>query len=191
MHAPVRTVAPAAIASTAEARMACSIDAEVTEWDTLLDRLVSAATAHLDGWRGVLGRCVMSQTWRQDFDEWDQDLRLPFPDCTVSELRYFEVDDESGTAVASTNYDVLADELGSYVRMRDDFDYPGDLAEVRGIRITFTAAMASPEREAVKHAVLMLVAHWFANREAVTNGPANAMPLGVEALIAPLRWVGV
>lgn len=56
MHAPVRTVAPAsAIASTAEARMACSIDAEVTEWDSLLERLVSAATAHLDGWRGVLG----------------------------------------------------------------------------------------------------------------------------------------
>lgn len=171
--------------------MACSIDAEVTEWDTLLDRLVSAATAHLDGWRGVLGRCIMTQTWRQDFDDWDQELRLPFPDCTVTEVRYFEVDDVSGTAVASTSYDVLNDERGTYVRMRDAFDDPGDLAEVRGVRITFTAVMDATEREVVKHAVLMLVAHWFANREAATDGTTTTLPLGVEALIAPLRWVGV
>jgi len=35
------------------------------------------------------------------------------------------------------------------------------------------------------------VAHCFAHREAVTDGTTTTLPLGVEALIAPLRWVGV
>lgn len=172
--------------------MACSIDAEVTEWDGLLERLVAAATAHFDGWRGMLGRCIMTQTWRQDFDDWAEELRLPFPDCTVSELRYHEAGDDSGTLVAATDYDVLADELGSYIRLHDDFAGPGELAEVRGVRATFTAAMDATERETVKQAVLLLVAHWFANREAVNVGNiTTALPFGVEALVAPLRRVGV
>jgi len=193
MHVPVRTVAPAsAVASTAEARAACQIDDEVTDHNTLLDRLVSAATAHLDGWRGVLGRCIVTQTWRQDFDAWARVLRLPFPDCTVTELRYFEDGDDTGTVVAATNYDGLADELGAYLRLRDDFDLPGDLAETRAVRVTFTAGFGATAPEDIKHAVLLLVAHWFANREAVNLGNTGTeLPLGVAALIAPYRRIGV
>lgn len=194
MHAPVRTVAPsAAVVSTAEARQACSIDAEVTEWDTMLEGLVAAATAYLDGWRGVLGRCIMPQTWRQDFDAWDDCLRLPFPQCTVSEVRWFAEGDATGTVVAASgNYDGLEDELGSYVRLRSGFTAPGTLDEVRGVRVTFTAALPADDLAVVHRVVLMLVAHWFANREAVNVGSSTSvLPFGAEALISAVRRIRV
>ena len=36
--------------------------------DVLISSLISAAVDHLDGWTGVLGRCLVEQVWRQDFD---------------------------------------------------------------------------------------------------------------------------
>ena len=54
----------------------------------------------------------------------------------------------------------------------------------------YGAAAAVPA--AIKQAMLLLIGHWFANREAVNVGNiVTAMPLAVEALIAPYRRVGV
>ena len=35
----------------------------------------------------------------------------------------------------------------------------------------------------VEQAMLMLIAHWYENREAVSDGAANTVPLGVERLL--------
>lgn len=45
----------------------------------------------------------------------------------------------------------------------------------------------------INQACLMLVAHWYANREAVANNMVNlaVMPLGVQALLQPYRLMGV
>ena len=45
----------------------------------------------------------------------------------------------------------------------------------------------------VNQACLMLIAHWYANREAVADNMANlaVMPLGVQALLQPYRLMGV
>lgn len=44
----------------------------------------------------------------------------------------------------------------------------------------------------VRTAMLLLIGHWFANREAVSVGAtANTMPLAVEALLQPYRVYGL
>ena len=43
-------------------------------------------------------------------------------------------------------------------------------------------------------AMLMLVAHWYRNREAVTDAASTgsrALPLAVDALVGPYRWFSV
>jgi len=47
---------------------------------------------------------------------------------------------------------------------------------------------ASPLPPALHHAILMLVAHFYENREAVVvDGGAQVVPFGVSRLIAPYR----
>ena len=50
---------------------------------------------------------------------------------------------------------------------------------------------ALPVTPDVTLAMLMLVAHWFKNREAVTESGANGskmLPLAFEALVGPYQW---
>jgi uncharacterized phiE125 gp8 family phage protein len=49
----------------------------------------------------------------------------------------------------------------------------------------------SPLPPALKQAVLMLVSHFFENKEAVTDVQMQAIPLGVDRLIAPYRRVSL
>lgn len=43
----------------------------------------------------------------------------------------------------------------------------------------------------VRTAMLLLIGHWFSNREAVSANSANEVPLAVEALLQPYRIYGV
>lgn len=46
-----------------------------------------------------------------------------------------------------------------------------------------------PAKPAIDHAILMLVAHWYENREAVRDVKTAAVEIGVDRLIQPYREV--
>jgi hypothetical protein len=53
---------------------------------------------------------------------------------------------------------------------------------------------ALPVTEDVTLAMKMLVAHWYRNREAVTDAAATgskALPLAFEALVGPYNWISM
>lgn len=50
---------------------------------------------------------------------------------------------------------------------------------------------AVPLPPALHHAILLLVGHFFENREAVSDQPVHVLPLGVARLIAPYRSLGI
>jgi len=41
--------------------------------------------------------------------------------------------------------------------------------------------------QAIRHAAMMLAAHWYENREAVAEGSPVPVPMTVDALTAPYR----
>lgn len=43
----------------------------------------------------------------------------------------------------------------------------------------------------IRMAMLLLIGHWFANREAVSGNSLNEVPLAVEAILQPYRIYGV
>lgn len=64
----IRTVAPAQpIVLLSEAKAQFREVANFEDW--LIQGHIDAAEAYLDGFDGVLGRCVMPQTWRASADE--------------------------------------------------------------------------------------------------------------------------
>lgn len=160
--------------------------------DALVTTLIEAATAHLDGYAGILGRCLVTQTWRQDFDGFSRCMRLPLLAATIASVKY-RVSAGTLATVASADYSLKADALGSYVRFNDDYSYPGDLAQSQAVLIEFTAGYGDADAvpAAIKAAILLLVGHWYANREAVTSDSAVTLPMAVDALLTPYRRVGV
>lgn len=192
MYRPELVTPPSTTPMTvAEAKANLRVDG--SDEDTLIGVLVQAATDHLDGYSGILGRCLVTQTWRQDYDYFGQVLRLPLLADAIGSVVY--VDDIGGSnTVTSSNYELMHDDAGSYLRFIDDYPFPSGLAERRALRVTFTAGFGDAEDvpSAIKYAMHLLIGHWYENREASTVGStASPLPIGAMALIEPYRHVGV
>jgi uncharacterized phiE125 gp8 family phage protein len=192
MYKPVLVAAPQETPITlAEAKVNLRVDG--SDEDGLIEGLIAAAVSHLDGWSGILGRCLVTQTWRMTFDQFAPCLRLPMPAASISTI--YSVDD-AGTvsAVSDSNYQLREDALGSYVRFDAAFSFSGDLAQSAGVSVEFVAGYgaAAAVPAALKHAMHLLIGHWYANREAVNVGNITTeLPLGAKALLAPFSRLGL
>lgn len=195
MYAPVLVTPPSAsdpIITYAEAKLHLRVDGD--DEKTLIESLIAAATAHMDGWSGILGRCLVTQTWRQTYDGFCREMRLPMPAATIASIISTNAAGVIQAAIASTNYQLLHNALGSFVRFKDAYSFASDLAEAEGVAISFTAGYgaAAAVPAAIKQAALLLIAHWYMTREAVNVGNITTeLPLGVKALLAPYRLTGI
>ena len=187
---PVRTVAPeVAPVSLAEAKAHLRID--FTDDDTLISALIDAATAHVDGYTGILARALVTQTWRQDFCDWpgDRVLRLPLaPVASVQSVKYFDSANTEITVSETGNYALLEDARGPYIKFTSDFAAPA-LFDERDDRIgvTFVAGYggAAEVPAAIRAAVLLIVGDLYKNRDAGEVAPNAA----ATALLTPYRRV--
>jgi uncharacterized phiE125 gp8 family phage protein len=190
MLAPVRTSAPASEPVTlVEAKLHCRVDH--TDDDNLINGLISAATGHLDGWSGILGRCLITQSWRQDYDAFADTLRLPLgPAASITSITYYDGDNTQQT-LATSVYGLFVDDAGPYVRLKPDQDWPGTYDRPDAVSVTWVCGAATV-LPAIKAAILLLIGHWYANREAVNVGNITSeLPIAVDALLRPYRAVGV
>jgi uncharacterized phiE125 gp8 family phage protein len=193
MYRPVRTAAPAATpVSLAEVKKHVNAP-DTGEDDTFLNALIVAAVSHLDGWTGILGRCLISQSWRQDYDCFEHCLRLPlFPVISITSVKYDDPNAAEQT-VSASDYSLQTDGLGAYVQFKRLFVLPNISIEPPAVRVVYVAGHAAdaPELAVIKQAMLLLIGHWYANREAIVAGSSGAitLPFAVDALLAPLRRV--
>lgn len=151
----------------AQAKVQCRVDSD--EDDLLIQGYLDAAVSHLDGYHGVLGRCLVTQTWRADVTAVGERLQLPFPDCTV-------------TAVVHT--DLLAGDLAW--RWHESLAHPAIVplgGWGRPASVTFTAGFGPAQAvpHALKQAILLLVARWYDDRA------VGAIPDGFDDLVFPFR----
>lgn len=194
MISPVLVTAPAEpVVSTAEAKEQCRVTH--SDDNDFLDGLVAAATSLLDGWAGTLGRCLVTQTWRIDRAEWSGAIRLPFPSCSNVVVRYSDASDVEQT-VDSSLYQVYDDGHSSMVWFRRAFTAPVLYDDrLDPIRITFDAGYgdAADVPEAIKHAIKLLIGHWYENREEVIIGQLDLrrLPAAFDTLISPFRRLPV
>lgn len=185
MLKPVRTVAPQnQLMTVAEIKAQARVD--FGDDDALLGRLIDAATAEFDGWSGRIGRCLVAQTWRQDYRSWSRELRLPFPDVqSIAAISYVDANGASQT-VSGDAYTLFEDSVSSVVRFKSSFAFPALHAEtVAAISISFVAgygADAAAVPEAIRHAAMMTVASWYENREG-----AGIVPDAADILIQKYR----
>lgn len=184
MIAPTLITPPAALLWLPEVKTHLRVDHD--DEDALIGGFMAAAEGWLDGWQGVLGRCIRTQTWAIRVAGLT-DTCLPFPDVQSAEVTYLDAAGATQT-VAGSNFRVRTINGEGWLTFSDGYAAPAVLAG-RDDAVTITAVFGKAEAPpALKTAALMLVAHWYANREAVVTGTiATQVPMMVDTLIAPFR----
>lgn len=178
MLKPVRTVAPTAtIVSLQEAREHLRVTH--TEEDGRITDIVAAADSYLDGWTGILGRCVRQQTWLYKVATLE-DIRLPFPDVQSAVIHYLD-SSQVEQVLPAQNYRVQNDELGGFVELVDTATQPVPFDRIDAVRIEAVYGMDAVPF-AIKQAALMHVDYQYDRDNA---GDALAV---AATLIAPFRF---
>ena len=162
------------------------------ENDTLLSNL-EAAVAYLDGYKGVLGSCIMSQVWELAYDAFPcGPIKIPLgPLISVDSVTY---DDQNGApnTVSSIDYYVDTYNWGGWVVPVSTFSWPTTLDAINVVRIRFTAGYATQALvpASLKQAIKLLAGHWNEHRESsIVASPIFSVPKTFDTLIAPHRRV--
>lgn len=160
MYRPVLVTPPAmAPVSHADVRTALGISG-TSEDDAELTRLIDVAVTHFDAWTGILGgRCLITQTWKQEFDCFAREMRLPM--IPVSEITHVKYDDAENVerTVDAENYTLRTDECGSFVKFKSTYSFPSLYTEEPAVRITYAVgyANAAAVPEALRQAIILKV----------------------------------
>lgn len=204
MHRPILVVAPKMTpVSLDEAKAQLAV--EHGDDDALILGYIAAAVDHLDGWSGILGRALVEQEWRQDFDGFSSTLRLPLaPVISVTSIVSRNVDGELST-VPRDHYALLVDARGPFIKFKSRFVAPSNLNETAPVTVTFLAGYpttpavpatgetpAIPEQStvpaAIKAAILIHVRLMYdAYRLGEDAGPIPTD--AIDRLVAPFRRV--
>lgn len=190
----VRVTAPAASPiSLAEAKEQMRV--EGTDEDVIIQRLIDAAIAFVDV-QGVLGRAMITQTWGQ----W----LLPNPPMTVSlmlgpvqsvsAIRYYDVDGVLQTATLA-DFNVFGTPNKITVSPKTGKAWPTTQTRDDAIQIQYVIGYGATSAEVpqtVRHALMMLVAHWYENREATQEKQMQDLPYGFMEMLNIERgsWYG-
>lgn len=163
------------------------------EEDAYISGLIVAARQYVEA---VTNRALMTQSWRLPMDAFPQSrtIYLPVPPLQdVSSITYY---DAKGTlqTLDADYYFVDVDSEPGRVVLADSFSWPDTHSRPNAVSIQFTAGYGSETNQvpqAIKHAMLMLIAHWYEHREAVVIGTsgnvATEVAFAVDALLTPYR----
>lgn len=186
----VQTAAPAVEPITlADAKAHLRIDG--TAEDAFIASLIITSRLQIEA---ALGLSLITQAWKWTLDAWPDRREIALPLRLVRSIDAIEVKDAGGTllVVSPSLYHVDgAANPARIVAMAPPLPVPGVVAE--GIEIRFTAGFGATPADTpapIRQALLMLVAHWFENREPVSIGAQpSSIPETVSSLLSPYRQV--
>jgi uncharacterized phiE125 gp8 family phage protein len=163
--------------------------------DVLITRLIAVAVSYTDV-TGALGHAMIAQKWAQWFGpNPTQQVRLALgPVTSVTAVKYY---DENGDLQTDTlsNYQVTGTGFATYVEPKSGFNWPTTQQRSDAIKIEYQigyGTSANDVPQGIRHALMMLIGHWYDTRENTMMDELNNVPFGFDALIGMHRrcWYG-
>lgn len=155
--------------------------------DDLITSLVASATEHVSS---ICGLVLGTETWVIRTGKVSGALLLPIsPVQTLVSIGY--VDADGSNQSADTNDFLLIDDLRRpTLRPNQNASWPAAAYRPDAITITVVAGMLTLPAS-LRAAILLITAHLYRHREAVTADSVAILPLSVDALIEPWKrlWV--
>lgn len=178
----------------AEAKAHCRV--AIADDDGLIAGYILAARNHLEE---ITGRAFLTQTWDLSLDHdwpWYQDMEthrhsrliqlLKAPVQSVTSITYIDTAGASQT-LASNQYVVDTVSTIGNVYPAYAVEWPQVRCQRAAITVRFVAGW-TVFPDALRQAMLLLIGHWYENRETVVIGQSPAeLPMSVASLIAPYR----
>lgn len=154
-----QTVAPASLPlKKSEVKQHLNINVNDIAHDEELDLLISAATAKYEQ---DTNSCILTQTWVQLFPVLQDGLRISkFPVTALTSVQYYDAGGVQQTLGASVyNYDRTSQQI----RLKPLQTWPATEERWDAVTVTFSAGYANDAAipRQVKHALLLLVGHFF------------------------------
>jgi uncharacterized phiE125 gp8 family phage protein len=190
----VRVTAPAA-SPISLAEVKAQMRVEGTDEDTIIQRLIDAAVAYVDV-QGVLGRAMITQTW----GEWlpstppTSVILALGPVQSVSAIKYYDLDGALQTATLA-DFNVFGTPNRITVSPKTGKAWP--IAQMRddAIKIEYVigyGATSAVVPQTIRHALMMLVAHWYEHRETTQEKQMQDLPYGFMEMMNIERgsWYG-
>lgn len=153
--------------------------------------LTRAAISAVDGPKGWLGRCLVTQTWKISADLFLPEIQLALPPVrSVDSVRYV---DEAGAwqTVAPEAYRLFsAGAWSSQIGPAFGVSWPSTRNERGAVEIVVTSGYGESIDDipaSLLHGIRLLVAHWYLERQPVTFSTPHQIPLGLRDVFQPYR----
>ena len=157
--------------------------------DVLIQGIL-AASCELIGEKS--GRVMAPETWEYATFQPKSDLKLPKnPVVSVTSITYSDPANATQTANLA-DFDVISDPDCTVISPKPGKTWPICINRADAFKVTFVAGYASIP-DALRAAVLLMVGHFYENREATVVGTsAVELPMAVDALVAihKVGWAG-
>lgn len=176
------TVEPVTLA---EAKLHLRVDH--ADEDSHIRSLIIAAREHA---QNATSRAFVGQTWRLSMDCFPDVIRTPRPPLTsVTSIAYTDTAGASQTLSASAYTVDTYSEPGRIVPAFGQ-SWPATRDIPNAVIVTYVAGYgagaAADVPQPIRQAILLLVGHWYANREGVLTGTiSKEIEFAVSALLAP------
>lgn len=109
-------------------------------------------------------------------------IRLPYgPVSDVVSVKYVDTAGAEQT-LSDTVYVLSGDEL----LLTYGSSWPSLRGDAEGVRIRYKAGYV-PAPPAIEQALLLLIGHWYGNRETVAATTFSELPFATQAMLAPYR----
>jgi uncharacterized phiE125 gp8 family phage protein len=157
--------------------------------DSLLNVYLAAAINYVDGFSGILGRALCTQTWQERYSKWG-DLRLELlPVASIAQIAYMP---ESGAevTVSAANYTLDWDEFGSFVRFSENYTFPALSTDPEPIRVQYVAGYGASASvpPPIKAAIMILAGHFYHQTGAPTqSGLSDSVFRLIDLVLVPYK----
>ena len=175
---------------------------DISDDDTLITALITAARQWLENYYRIT---LIETTYKQRMDnfptnscngECDPSYKnnsielLEWPLLAITSIQYVDSDGATQT-FNSSNYIEEAHTRPCQVVLAYDTEWPDVRKWYNAVTVTYTAgfgSLASDVPQAIKQACLMLIGHWYENRETVMVGQTSKeVEFAVNALMEPYK----
>lgn len=165
-----------------EAKAQCQVthDAE----DVWFDSLITTARRHVEQ---ITNRTMLTTVRRVTLDGFPCIIRLWKPPIiSVTSITY--IDTAGGTqTLSSSDYITSLISVPGRITPAYGLTWPSTQSRMDAVNVNYTAGYASAALvpQDLKHAMLLLVKHWWEHREAAATGSVKEIEFAVSALCMP------
>lgn len=177
----------------AEAKDQCRVDEN--DWDDELNSYIATAAQHYDGRDGMLGRCLITQTWKLTQDFFTTEISLPLAPCqSIASITYVDIDGAT-QVLDPSEYRVtgIGSAEGAIITPAHNKSWPSIRPCLEAVIVIFVAGYGDdPEHipEPIRTSIKLRIGHYFENHESSVIGTIAAeLPFGEDNLIRNYkRW---